>query len=139
MKENLIHPISKKECKRNIDDLRIHLGLDEFRVIAYAEIWSEHETEELVAVSGHDSPTGTIELPEKPIFSPRVIGFPRDADAEYELLEEIARQFFIKREVPEATIRMGVEEKPCESCEDVIMDFRTMFPAPKVNLLITHL
>lgn len=139
MDENSIDPISKKECKRSIDDLRIHLGIDEFRVIAYAEIWSEYETEELVAVSGHDSPTRTIGLPEKPIFSPQVIGFPRDADAEYKLLEEIARQFLLKGEVPEAAIRIGVEEKPCESCENVIIDFRATFPAPQVNLLITHL
>lgn len=132
-------PISKRECEKTIRDLRILFGIEDFRVIAYAELKIEEEEEELVAVSGHTTPTGTIDLPHTPLFSPSVIGFPRDADAEYKLLEEIGRRLLSRGSAVKATIRIGIEEKPCESCEAVINEFRVMFPPPDIELVVTHL
>lgn len=49
-----IAPISNRECEQAIRDLRTVFGIEEFRVVAYAELIMEEEEDELVAASGHD-------------------------------------------------------------------------------------
>jgi hypothetical protein len=128
--------IPQSECRRNIEDLRDNLGLEE-SVVAYVEFTIDGEHDELVAVSGEDTPAGTVGLPSNPVFSPSVVGsYLRDVDAEYKLLEAVAARL---TKCSKAVVRLCIEREPCDSCEDVIRQFRVEFPEPNVVLHVTHL
>jgi hypothetical protein len=106
-------------------------------VVAYVEFTIDGEHDELVAVSGEDTPAGTVGLPSNPVFSPSVVGsYLRDVDAEYKLLEAVAARL---TKCSKAVVRLCIEREPCDSCEDVIRQFRVEFPEPNVVLHVTHL
>ncbi|MEZ6056954.1 MAG: deaminase domain-containing protein [Planctomycetaceae bacterium] len=131
--------ISNSECRSNIEDLRQNLGLDQ-SVVSYVEFSIDKEYDELVAVSGENTPAGTVGFPASPLFSPSVVGtYLRDVDAEYKLLEEVAARLKQAGCFQKAVVRLCIESEPCDSCADVIRQFRVEFPEPQVTLYVTYL
>ena len=87
------------------------------------------ELGEIVGVSGARGPG--IDIPENRIFQTGVDRHPRHLDSEVFVLENIARRL-----TPQSTgnIRLISERTVCNSCEDVINQFREMFP--NINLVV---
>lgn len=130
-------PIAADEGLREVDRIREASGIDEDQNIAYAEITSEGDSDELIAVSGYHSPEGTIPVPIERMFDTFDVDFDRSADAEVKILEAVAKRI---RDSGESgvVIRLFSERPPCDSCEGVILQFRAEFSPENVNLLVSH-
>lgn len=104
----------------------------EGRNIAIAEAEINGEKQMLTAVSGKESPPGTVGMVEKPIFKTKPSGaIPRDRDTETKILEHIAKDL---PKDAKGTISIYTEKAPCRSCSGVIDQFEKMFPGVKVNV-----
>ena len=98
--------------------------------IAEAEINGERKL--LTAVSGKNSPPGTLAAPEERLFTTKPSGaMTRDFDTEVKILEDVARGLS-----PESkgTISLFTERAPCLSCQGVIKQFQERFPNIKINI-----
>ncbi|MFI7526924.1 deaminase domain-containing protein [Nocardia salmonicida] len=87
----------------------------------------------LDAVSGKNSPVGTVGVPDNTMFTPvsedgDVV---RETDSEYKLLETLAQQLGPDSK---GTIELYTERKPCKACLSVIKQFEEQFPGVKVNV-----
>jgi hypothetical protein len=110
-----------------IDDLRLQHGVSHSKNIAYSEVnLAGEEAEELVAISGNKAPGDTVGMPEAPKFEPRPQGYDlRDNHSETKILERIA-----EKATPNSkgVVTIYTEREPCPSCEDIVRQFREMFP-----------
>ncbi len=127
--------ISRDEGLREVDQIRDALGIDEDQNIAYAELIVDGEQDELISVSGRDSPIGSVALPAKRRFETFFISFDRSADAEVKLLEEIASRL-TQASFSVVEVRLFTERRPCDSCKGVIAQFRGEFAPPEVRLSV---
>ncbi|MDO3650907.1 deaminase domain-containing protein [Nocardia mangyaensis] len=87
----------------------------------------------LDAVSGKNSPAGTVGVPDSTMFTPvsedgDVV---RPTDSEYKLLETLAQQLSPDSK---GTIELYTERKPCPACLSVIKQFEEQYPGVKVKL-----
>jgi The BURPS668_1122 family of deaminases len=110
------------------------LGVSLFRNIAIAEFQIGGDSGELIGISGQSTRAGTVSLPQQPLFETFEVppGHSRAYDSEYKLLEELASRYVQTPEV-EGTINLFTERPPCDSCTNVIEQFRTRF----TNIILT--
>ncbi|MFJ2838740.1 deaminase domain-containing protein [Nocardia sp. NPDC087230] len=87
----------------------------------------------LDAVSGKNSPAGTVGVPDNTRFTPvsEDGNVRRPTDSEYKLLETLAQQLGPDSK---GTIELYSERKPCPACLSVIKQFEEQFPGVKVNV-----
>ncbi|TCJ89380.1 deaminase domain-containing protein [Nocardia alba] len=87
----------------------------------------------LDAVSGDDSPTGTVSKPENPVLEPRSDDglTVRPTDSEFKILDSLAQQLG-----PDATgtINLYTEREPCDACDNVVEQFMKKYPGVKVKV-----
>ena len=117
-----------------IDIIREERGVSAYKNIAVADFQIGNDSGELIAVSGRSTRPGTVGLPDKPLFKTFEVppGHSRAYDTEYKLLEELASRYAQTPEV-EGTINLFTERPPCDSCSNVIEQFRRRFP----NIMVT--
>jgi hypothetical protein len=95
------------------------------------------------ALSGEYSPPGTTSMPDGERFFTTITDkYPREFDSEVKLLENIAQQYVNLPGVVKdgdqyrgisGSIDLFTERAPCQSCADVIQQFRQMFPDLEIN------
>ncbi|MEV2226462.1 deaminase domain-containing protein [Nocardia vinacea] len=92
----------------------------------------------LESVSGETSPSGTVEVPKNPVFSPmdETGATIRPADSEYKILEDLATRL---RPDSKGVVDLYTENQPCDACTNVIDQFRQKFPGVKLNVTYTNL
>lgn len=117
-----------------ISQIRQQMGVSLYKNIAIADFEIGGDIGELIAISGVSTRPGTVGLPQQPIFVTFEIppGHSRAYDSEYKLLEEIASRYTQIPDV-EGTINLFTERSPCDSCTNVIAQFRRRFP----NIILT--
>lgn len=130
------NPIPKAEGEAEVALLYQTFGVSADRNVAYAEVDTDSCGDDLIGVSGRDSPAGTAPAPAARLFdvfdSPP--GMFRGYDAEVKLLEATALAI-----QPDAgtgavypartgTVRLDSHFTICPSCDGVIAAFRAMFP-----------
>jgi len=117
-----------------VAQIREQLGVSPYKNIAIAEFEIGGDTDELIAISGRSTRPGTVGLPQQPIFVTFEIppGHSRAYDSEYKLLEELGSRYAQTPDV-EGTINLFTERSPCDSCTNVIAQFRRRFP----NIILT--
>jgi len=104
--------------------------------IAYAEVNVDTYQDELIGVSGADSPASTVPTPFSRLFDAvdTPPGMFRGNDSEVKLLEAIARAIQTNVQkgqcYPDRTgpIRLYSHFTICPSCDGLIAAFRAMFP-----------
>ncbi|MEU4408617.1 DNRLRE domain-containing protein [Streptosporangium sp. NPDC023963] len=105
------------------------------RNIAVAGYDIDGEMGNLAAVSGKNSPPGTVGLPANSRFKPNCTGgvdcHHRPADSEYKILEHLAEKLTPSSR---GTINLYSELEVCPSCSHVIDQFKSMFPGVKINV-----
>ena len=115
------------------------LGVSRGKNIAFADFQIGDDGGELIAVSGQSTRSGTVGLPQQPIFQTFEVppGHSRAYDSEYKLLEKLASRYVETLEVA-GTVNLFTERPPCDSCSFVIEQFRRQFPniALTVNYFI---
>ncbi|MFB2837367.1 deaminase domain-containing protein [Floridanema evergladense] len=117
-----------------IIQIREQLGISLYKNIAIAEFEISGDTGELIAISGRSTRPGTVGLPQQPLFVTYEVppGHSRAYDSEYKLLEELAFRYAQTPEI-EGKINLFTERSPCDSCTNVIEQFRRRFP----NIVLT--
>lgn len=117
-----------------IIQIREQLGISLYKNIAIAEFEISGDTGELIAISGSSTRPGTVGLPQQPLFVTYEVppGHSRAYDSEYKLLEELAFRYAQTPEI-EGKINLFTERSPCDSCTNVIEQFRRQFP----NIILT--
>lgn len=117
-----------------IIQIREQLGISLYKNIAIAEFEISGDTGELIAISGRSTRPGTVGLPQQPLFVTYEVppGHSRAYDSEYKLLEELAFRYAQTPEI-EGKINLFTERSPCDSCTNVIEQFRRQFP----NIILT--
>ncbi|MBU3066403.1 hypothetical protein KO481_33390 [Nocardia sp. NEAU-G5] len=93
---------------------------------------------ELEAVSGKESPPGTVETPQQPgKFVPRdELGLAdRPTDSEYKILEKLSTRL-----TPDSkgVIDLYTENQPCPACTEVIKQFENTYPGVRLNVTYTN-
>lgn len=81
----------------------------------------------LTAVSGVDSPAGTVVAPEQRIFKTTKVGHDRIHDSEAKILEAIAHRLGDSPDT-KGSITLVSERPCCPSCLGVIQQFRERYP-----------
>jgi The BURPS668_1122 family of deaminases len=119
---------------QRVSQIREPLGVSPYKNIAIGEFEISGDTGELIAISGRSTRPGTIGLPQDPIFVTFEVppGHSRAYDSEYKLLEELASRY-AQTPAVEGTINLFTERSPCDSCTNVIEQFRSQFP----NIILT--
>jgi filamentous hemagglutinin len=109
--------------------VRIDLDVGERRNIAIAElILAPARAETLVGISGAAQRPGTVDPPVTALFTPTVAGgFARELDAEYKVLEEVARRLGTASETAPGTVRLLSERALCASCDAVLAQFKVRY------------
>jgi RHS repeat-associated protein len=117
---------------RDVQMVRQSLNVGAGRTIAMASYDVQGMTGQLVAVSGEALRVGTVALPDRLIFGTITTGNnARQAEAELKILEHLARRLpFGAR----GRITLTIERAPCYSCENVINQFRQLFPGVKLEV-----
>lgn len=121
-------------ASERIIQIREQLGVSLYQNIAIAEFEISGDTGELIAISGSSNRLGTVGLPQQPLFVTYEVppGHSRAYDSEYKLLEELAFRYAQTPEI-EGKINLFTERSPCDSCTNVIEQFRRRFP----NIVLT--
>lgn len=121
-----------------IAQVRQQLSVSLFKNIAIVEFQLGSDSGELIAISGQSTRAGTVGLPQQPLFETFEVppGHSRAYDSEYKLLEELAFRYAQTPEV-EGIINLFTERPPCDSCTNVIGQFRRQFP--NIILTVNHL
>lgn len=117
--------------------VRAALDVGERRNIAIVELTlAPSSAETLVSISGAAQRPGTVDPPVTALFAPTVAGgFPRELDAEYKVLEEVARRLGPASETAPGTVRLLSERALCVSCDAVLAEFRVRYPAIQVHVV----
>ncbi|MCC3318095.1 deaminase domain-containing protein [Nocardia africana] len=89
----------------------------------------------LDAVSGTNSPTSTVPTPENPVLEPQSEdgSVARPTDSEFKILDNLAQQL---RPGAKGTINLYTERPPCDSCLNVIEQFKHKYPG--VEVVVTY-
>jgi hypothetical protein len=130
------NPIDKTVGEKEVAHIQQQFGIDPDQNVAYAEVNVDSYQDELIGISGSQSPAGTVPIPVSRLFDTfdTPPGHYRGNDSEVKLLEEIAKtiqsdaqkgQCYPKRT---GSIRMYSHFTVCPSCEGVIAAFQAMFP-----------
>ncbi|MFE1745809.1 deaminase domain-containing protein [Coleofasciculus sp. H7-2] len=122
------------ESLNRVDQVRQQLKVSPFKNIAFADFQIDGDSGELIAISGQSNRSGTVGLLQEPLFETFEVppGHSRGYDSEYKLLEELASRYAQTPEV-EGIINLFTERPPCDSCSNVIQQFRRRFP----NIILT--
>jgi hypothetical protein len=125
---------NQAESLDRVNQIRQQLGVSRGKNIAFCNFKIGGGSGELIAISGRSARSGTIGLPQQPLFKTFEVppGHSRAYDTEYKLLEELASRYAQTPEV-EGTINLFTERPPCDSCSNVIEQFRRRFP----NIMVT--
>jgi len=117
-----------------VAQIRQQLGVSRAKNIAFADFQISSDSGELIAISGQSTRPRTVGLPNLPLFETFEVppGHSRAYDSEYKLLEELASRYVQTPEVS-GTINLFTERLPCDSCSNVIQQFRRRFP----NIILT--
>ncbi|MEP0856343.1 deaminase domain-containing protein [Trichocoleus sp. DQ-U1] len=117
-----------------VNQIRQQLGVSRGKNIALSNFKIAGDSGELIAISGKSTRSGTVGLPQQPLFEIFEVppGHSRAYDTEYKLLEELASRYAQTPDV-EGTINLLTERPPCDSCSNVIQQFRRRFP----NIMVT--
>lgn len=117
--------------------VRAELDVGEHRNIAIVDLaLSSAPPDTLIGVSGAARRPGTVDPPVTALFAPTVAGgFPRELDAEYKVLEEVARRLGPASETAPGTVRLLSERALCVSCDAVLAEFRVRYPAIQVHVV----
>ncbi|MBE9228057.1 hypothetical protein IQ264_21780 [Phormidium sp. LEGE 05292] len=117
-----------------VAQIREQFRVSLYKNIAIAEFEINGDTGELIAISGRATRPGTVGLPQQPLFVTYEVppGHSRAYDSEYKLLEELAFRYAQTPEI-EGKINLFTERSPCDSCTNVIEQFRRRFP----NIILT--
>jgi len=117
-----------------VAQIRQQLRVSRAKNIAFADFQISNDSGELIAISGQSTRPRTVGLPKLPLFETFEVppGHSRAYDSEYKLLEELASRYVQTPEVS-GTINLFTERLPCDSCSNVIQQFRRRFP----NIILT--
>ncbi|MEV4154931.1 deaminase domain-containing protein [Nocardia salmonicida] len=87
----------------------------------------------LDAVSGDDSPTGTVSKPENPVLKPESDDklTVRPTDSEFKILDSLAQQL---EPGATGTINLYTEREPCDACQNVVEQFMNKYPGVQVKV-----
>ncbi|MFC8385194.1 deaminase domain-containing protein [Nocardia sp. NPDC057272] len=87
----------------------------------------------LDAVSGDDSPTGTVQKPENPVLKPESDDklTVRPTDSEFKILDSLAQQL---EPGATGTIDLYTEREPCDACQSVVEEFMKKYPGVQVKV-----
>jgi The BURPS668_1122 family of deaminases len=117
-----------------INQIRETLGVSPYKNIAVADFLIGNDRGELIAISGLSTRSGTVGLPDNPLFQTFEVppGHSRAYDSERKLLEELGLRYVQTPEV-QGRVNLWTERAPCDSCCEVIEQFRRRFP----NIILT--
>jgi hypothetical protein len=124
-------------AKERIAQIRQQLNVPLYRNIAIARIQVSDDLDELIAISGQTTRSGTIGLPQKPLFVTFEFppGHSRAYDSEYKILEDVASRYNRTPGI-QGNIDLFTERPPCDSCRFVIEQFTKRFP--NISLKVEH-
>ena len=108
-----------------IDSYRTATQAGKGKNIAVASYQIDGHSGEVIATSGGHPYPGAVPMPERPQFTAT-----RAADSEWKLLEHLARG---RDRSATGTIRITSERPVCDSCKNVIEQFRRAFPGIRVT------
>ncbi|MTL15570.1 hypothetical protein GL307_29660 [Nocardia seriolae] len=124
--------------KQAAEDLRARLAasgetISKTRNVATARGTIDGEEISLDAVSGLDTPSGTVKTPDNPVLIPKSIDntIERPTDSEFKILDQLAQKL---NPDSKGVINLRTEREPCPACSNVIKQFEQKFPGVKVNL-----
>lgn len=126
-----VNGLSTREASlARVAAIRSALKISNGKNIAFATFEVSGKAGSVVATSGEYVPSGTISMPLNRVFSTA----PKRAfDSEVFIMEHIAQD--LSRDAT-GTIRIFSERKVCNSCEEVIKQFKEMFP--NITVLVEH-
>ena len=130
-------PANEGEAAANAIRERLGLKPGE-RNVAVAESDINGVKQQLEAVSGKNSPEGTVQSPAEGsrLFTTKNSGaMTRAYDTEVKILEYLAKNLPANAQ---GTINLYTERFPCTSCQSVIKQFEQMFPGVKVNITTSN-
>jgi The BURPS668_1122 family of deaminases len=118
-----------EEWVNRINQIRENLGVSAYKNIAVADFLIGNDRGELIAISGRSTRSGTVGLPDEPLFQTFEVppGHSRAYDSERKLLEEVGLRYVQTPEV-QGRVNLWTEREPCDSCCEVIEQFRRRFP-----------
>ena len=118
-----------EEWINRINQIRETLGVSPYKNIAVADFLIGNDRGELIAISGRSTRPGTVALPDNPLFQTFEVppGHSRSYDSERKLLEEVGLRYVQTPDV-QGRINVWTEREPCDSCCEVIEQFRRRFP-----------
>ncbi len=116
-----------------VAEIRLTLGVDKGKNIAFAAYDVDGEQGELIGISGERSPTGTVDVPTERRFVTVPTGTnQREFESEGKILEYMAAS----KVKPNSSGRITLysERPPCDSCAGLVDQFRRTFPGVTLNV-----
>jgi The BURPS668_1122 family of deaminases len=121
------------------NQIRERLGLKEGeRNVAVADTNINGNVKSIEAVSGKNSPAGTVESPldaNRKFTTKKSGAMTRAYDTEVKILEDIAKDL---PKDAKGTINLYTEKSPCFSCKGVIEQFKQQFPNIELNITTSN-
>lgn len=116
-----------------IQNIRQQYIISKDKNVGFADVEVDEQKWRIVAHSGRNSKPETSPVPEKRFFKTGTDGFERSTDSEVKILEEFAGKYENNRKV-KGKIYLFTERPPCESCTNLVEQFRVMFPNVKIEI-----
>ncbi|MCD5364588.1 hypothetical protein LQT98_23220, partial [Chromobacterium aquaticum] len=154
MRERILDNVAATRSGNKSSSFTIHLTVEELlgermtlgftsnrrmqQNFAFSDFQINGDAGRIYALSGTQSPVGTVGITGERVFATKVVDWDRAFDTEVKLLETLARRYN-PQGLPvmpnvSGTVRLSSELNVCYSCSGVINQFDQMFPGVKITV-----